>query len=198
METKWLVTIPNWQNYFEKSKTTLAKYWEWKDKDRLPKKYKSNMSIAPKLIGKKLYCCDINGERFIKNTKKAGKPNIWILNGQCLYNAVIDWRLRKRIAIFYHEYFSDFIKQQISKIDIPEGYSVSTECDIYEIKRGHIPDVDNMWLLEKFFNDSLHLSGIIPDDNPDIMLQSGRKKYYWVNNESERKLIFTITLIKND
>ena len=49
-----------------------------------------------------------------------------------------------------------------------------------------------MWLLEKFFEDALQECGIIPEDNPDVVIESGRKRYYWVNEPKDRKLIFTI------
>lgn len=191
----WKVEIPKWQNYFEKSKKANPKYWLWKDRDKLPKKHKTNLNRSPILKGSKLYCQDSEGNLFIKNTNKVGKPNLWILNGQDLYNASLNWRLRKNVAEYFHKYFALYITRQLNPIFIPEGKHLSISCDIYEIKRGNMPDASNMWLLEKFFEDALQECGIIKDDGPDIVEESGRKRYHWVQTPEERKLVFTIKLI---
>jgi len=113
-----------------------------------------------------------------------------------LYNATLNWRLRKTVAKYYHTYFSKYIKAQLKKpIIIPEGKYLSISCDIYEIRRRTMPDVSNMWLLEKFFEDSLQECKVIPGDDPDYVLESGRKRYHWVENEEDRKLVFTIKII---
>lgn len=196
------VVIPRWANKVLKSKSTKPKYWEVKDLSKLPKKHKDKIIIGRHInvFGQKAYIVDVNGDRFLKNTVKVGKPNYWILNGQDLYSAVLNWRLRKGIALYYHGYFSSYIKEQIKSPLITENekgiYALSISCDIYEIKRGLMPDVSNMWLLEKFFEDSLQECNVIPDDNPDYVIESGRKRYHWVETEQERKLIFNINKIK--
>lgn len=197
MLEKYRVVIPEWEDRYQKSAKTLAKYWLYKDKEKLPKKYQENLRTAPLILRGKAYCCDNEGNRFVKNTKKAGKPNYWILNGQDLYNAVLNWRLRRTVAEYYHKYFAGFIKNQLRPISIPEGYFLSISCDIYEIKRNPMPDISNMWLLEKFFEDALQECGIIPDDSPDYVLESGRKRYHWVEEPKDRKLVFHIEFIKN-
>ncbi len=189
------VVIPQWENYYIKSKKTNPKYWLWKDREKLPLKYKSILKSTPLIVLGKMYCADNQNNRLLKNTNKAGKPNIWILNGQELYSGTLDWRLRKNIAEYYHNYFRKYIKEQLTIIRIPSGKYLSISCDIYEIKRGNMPDVSNMWLLEKFFEDALQEEGIIKDDCPDIVLESGRKRYHWVINPEERQLIFNIDFI---
>tara|TARA_R100001463_G_scaffold23551_2_gene56415 strand:- start:25833 stop:26417 length:585 start_codon:yes stop_codon:yes gene_type:complete len=190
------VTIPNWEASYLKSENTRAKYWLWKDREKLPKKYSTQLSPSPLIKGTKAYCADIEGNRFVKNTKKVGTQNRWILNGQDLYNATLNWRLRKSIAKYYHEYFSRFIQEQLTPITIPEGKFLSIGCDIYEVKRGNMPDISNMWLLEKFFEDALQECGIIPDDNSDYVIESGRKRYHFVETADDRKLVFTINLVE--
>lgn len=194
MET-FKVIIPEWENHYVKSKKTMAKYWLYKDRAKLPKKHAAVLKDTPLIIRGKAYCQDLSGERFIKNSVKAGKPNIWILNGQDLYNAALNWRLRKSVAKYYHNYFSEYIREQLNPIEIPEGKHLSISCDIYEIKRGNMPDVSNMWLLEKFFEDALQECGIIPDDSPDYVKESGRKRYRWVTKPEKRKLVFFIKII---
>jgi hypothetical protein len=55
-----------------------------------------------------------------------------------------------------------------------------------------MPDVSNMWLLEKFFEDALQECEIIPDDSPAYVRESGRKRYHFIETAEERKLVFTI------
>ena len=92
------VTIPEWESSYLKSEKTRAKYWLWQDREKLPKKHTTVLMPYPLIIGAKAYCCNVAKERFIKNTKKAGKENKWVFNGQDLYNGVLNWRLRKSIA----------------------------------------------------------------------------------------------------
>jgi len=193
--TEYQVVVPEWANGYQKSAKTMPKYWLWKHRDKLPKKHKDLLSDTPVTIRNKDYCCNSEGERFLKNTKSAGKPNIWLMNGQDLYNATLNWRLRKSVAKYYHEYFAGFIKAQLTPITIPEGKYLSISCDIHEIKRGQMPDISNMWLLEKFFEDALQECEIIPDDCPDYVIESGRKRYHWVEKPEERKLVFNINFI---
>lgn len=194
-----IVIIENWQNKVEFSKATKAKYWTAKEISKMPKKHQANQDSI-KVFNGKAYPVDKDGLRFIKNPVKAGKPNTWRINGQDLYSAVLNWRMRKKVAKLYHEYFSSFIRQQLKPIEFTEDmigkYGLSISCDIYEIKQFPIPDVSNMWLLEKFFEDALQECGIIPDDNPNYVIESGRKRYFWVNTPEERKLVFKITNLK--
>jgi len=189
------VTIPGWESLYILSNRTSTKYWLWQDREKLPIKHKEKLANSPIVIGKKVYCCDNDKNRFVKNSKKAGTPNTWTVNGQDLYSAVLNWRMRKTITTYYHNYFSFFINEQLSPIEIPEGRYLSISCDIYEIERGNMPDVSNMWLLEKWFEDSLTMCNIIPDDGPKYVRESGRKRYHFVNTEEERKLVFNIELI---
>jgi hypothetical protein len=189
------VIIPEWENSYLKAKATSAKYYNANEYSKLPLKHKNN---NPMLLqkGSKQVWGNTNEGPFVKNSVSAGKPNLWVLNGQDLYNASLNWRLRKNVAKYYHEYFKRYIKNQLEPISLGEDEFLSISCDIYEIKRGQMPDVSNMWLLEKFFEDALQEAGIIPDDSPDYVIESGRKRYYWVKNPGERKLVFNIKIIK--
>ena len=53
-----------------------------------------------------------------------------------------------------------------------------------------------MWLLEKMFEDTLQEMGLLRDDNPEFVIESGRKRYHWVNKPEDRKLIFKLKYIK--
>lgn len=144
--------------------------------------------------------------RFVvaKASRKTGRPRYWTVNGQGLYNATLHFRLRGKITQYFHAYLSKYIKQQISKKDIRRinslvykgsKHKLSVSVDIYEIRRGKIPDVGNMWLWLKWFEDALQESGIIEDDNPDYVIESGRTRYHWVESEGERQLLFNIEIV---
>jgi len=48
----------------------------------------------------------------------------------------------------------------------------------------------------KWFEDALQESGVIPDDDPDYIIESGRKRYHFVDSEDKRKLVFHIKFLK--
>lgn len=195
-EDSWTVIIPKWQNSYQKSAKTAVKYWLWKDVNKLPKKYKDQCIAIPLTFGKKQFCTNNKGERFIKNPNKEGKPNLWIINGQDLYSAKMNWRLRKTVTQYFHEYFIKSIIDSLThSITIPKDRYLSIKCDIYEIERGNMPDISNMWPLIKWFEDSLKICKVIPDDGPKYVRESGTLKYHFVESEKDRKLIFTIKLI---
>jgi len=140
-----------------------------------------------------------------KKTRKTGRQRWWTINGQGLYNATLHYRLRGKLTDYYHAYLTRYIKQQISYNQIYElnnlifpgsSHKLSISLDIYDIRRGKMPDVSNLWLWTKWFEDALQESKIIPDDNPDYVQESGRTRYHFVDNEEDRKLVFTLKLIK--
>lgn len=140
--------------------------------------------------------------RVAKKSKKSGRPRYWTVNGQGLYNATLHFRLRGTITKYFHKYLSKYIREQITEKDIQtintaleNSMLLGTSVDIYEVKRGKMPDVGNMWLWCKWFEDALQHCGVIPDDNPDYVIESGRKRYYWVDTAEKRKLVFHIYFI---
>ena len=151
--------------------------------------------IIPKFESK--YCIS-------KKSRKSGNPRYWIINGQGLYNATLHYRQRGLMTKYFHKYLSKHIKSQICKGEIEQinkivykgsDTKLSVSLDIYEVRRKTMPDIGNMWLWTKWFEDALQECGIIPDDNPDYITESGRTCYNWVENEEDRKLIFHIDFI---
>lgn len=137
-----------------------------------------------------------------KKSKKSGRPRYWTINGQGLYNATLHYRLRGKITKYFHKYLSRYIKRQISKEDqqlidtaLQNSMKLGISCDIYEIKRGKMPDIRNMWLWGKWFEDALQDCGVIADDNPDYVIESGPTRYHWVDTVEQRKLVFQIYFI---
>jgi hypothetical protein len=138
-----------------------------------------------------------------QKSRKTGKPRRWTVNGQSLYNATLHYRLRGKITKYFHEYLSKYIREQISEENIrfiniafQNSMKLGISVDIYEVKRGKMPDIGNMWLWIKWFEDALQDCGIIPDDNPDYVEESGRKRYHWIDTVQERRLVFNIYFLK--
>ena len=138
-----------------------------------------------------------------KKSRKSGKPRYWTVNGQALYNATLHFRLRAKVTKHYHKYLSRFIKNQISKEQIvalsnsvhPGSLTkLAISVEIYEVRRPKMPDTSNLWLWLKWFEDALQECDVIPDDDPHHVIQSGPTRYYWVNSEDERKLVFHLRL----
>ena len=139
-----------------------------------------------------------------KKSRKSGRVRYWTVNGQGLYNATLHYRLRSKITKYYHKYLSKYINEQITSKQIQElsqlvypgsKHKLSMSVDIYDINRSKMPDVGNLWLWLKWFEDALQESKIIPEDNLDYVIESGRTRYHFVDNEDNRRLIFTIKLI---
>lgn len=140
-----------------------------------------------------------------KKSKKTGKPRYWTVNGQSLYNASLHFTARARVTNYFHNYLIKHIVKQITpsqiiklhqNLEADPNCKLSISLDIYEIKRGRMPDIGNMWIWIKWFEDALQDCMIIPNDNPNYVIESGRKTYHWVNDPSERKLQFKIQTIK--
>ena len=140
----------------------------------------------------------------VKKSRKTGKSRMWTVNGQSIYNASMHFTMRAKVTEYFHKYLSKYIKEQVTPIhikqintnvgkDLPHKLAIS--LDIYEVKRSKIPDVGNLWLWLKWFEDALQECGVIPDDSPDYVIESGRKTYHWVKTSEERKLVFTIQII---
>lgn len=140
-----------------------------------------------------------------KKSRKTGKPKYWKVNGQSLYNASLHFTARAKVTNYFHIYLIGHIVKQIKPSQIIELHKIlesdantklAVSLDIYEIKRGKMPDIGNLWIWIKWFEDALQDCMIIPDDNPNYIIESGRTTYHWVNDPLERKLQFKIETIK--
>jgi len=140
-----------------------------------------------------------------KKSRKTGKSKYWTVNGQSLYNSSLHFTARAKVTEYFHNYLIRHILDQITPsqilelnkcLEVDPYTKLAISLDIYEIKRGKMPDIGNLWLWIKWFEDALQKCEIIPNDNPNYVIESGRKTYHWVNDPSERKLQFKIETIK--
>ncbi|MCK5788159.1 MAG: hypothetical protein KAH32_04145 [Chlamydiia bacterium] len=184
------IVIKEWKNSVPMG---ISKNTFYGEKSKLPAKYVKNSVL--KKFGKKNYWVDKDTKIRLIRTK--GKAIKWNLNGQAFYSASIHWTARTKIVKFYHKEFAKYIADVVQKpFEIYQDYGLSISVDIYEIFTKFTPDVTNMWLLEKMFEDTLQEMGLLRDDNPEFVIESGRKRYHWVNKPEDRKLIFKLKYIK--
>lgn len=190
-DKEYIVIIEKWPSKVPIGNTPASYY---SGTARLPKKHK-DIAVLKK-FGKKVSWY-VNKKTGKKILKKAASVKYWNLNGQALYVGNLHWKVRSKVVQFYHNVFKKQIKKDIKK-KLPEclAYAISISTDIYEIYSKFTPDVTNMWLLEKMFEDSLQELGLIQDDSPEFVIESGKKRYYWVQKEEDRKLVFKIKFIK--
>jgi hypothetical protein len=166
-------------------------YYKIEDKDNLPKKYQT----TDYGFDKEGYLVHIPGKSFvIKNSKSAGTPRYWNVNGQDIYNGYVNKHGRASRMRMMKEYLSKYISQSIPK-PISE-FPIKVKATFYDIdlKENNI-DMDNRWLWDKAFLDTLQILNIIPSDNPYYVSNAGEKEIIFVDHPDKRKLVFEIFII---
>ena len=73
-----------------------------------------------------------------------------------------------------------------------ENLPVRISLKMYDTIRQANWDLDNQWLYNKCFQDLLVKLEIIPDDDIRYVTKSAAPEFVPVDNESQRKLVFTI------
>lgn len=189
-ESIFTVTIPEWVNKVRIGTNTAKFYTSTCD---LPKKYGE---CGLKKIKDTSYYVDGAGKKIIKNSKAVGNPIYWTVNGQGFYNNTTPWYIRSKAVKYYHKYFTKYIKEQLEE-QIPTflEYKLSMHIDIYDVYASTTPDISNMWILPKMFEDAVVNANVIRDDSPEFRTSTSYK-YRFVREESDRKLVITFNYIQ--
>lgn len=189
-----VVTIENPKEHFPVSKSRRAKYF--KINDPLPKKYQNKNFIFKKYNSGELRLYNVDNQEFvIKNNKVAGKPKLWKVNGQELYNGSLFHSTRAKIAKEVHLYLREYIKDLPNMTaNLEKGSYLSIKMVIYSPLPDNVFwDCSNKWIWIKWFEDVLSDAKKIKDDNILYIRSSGTIEYI----ESETpKFEFIISLIK--
>ena len=132
---------------------------------------------------------DDNGECVVANPRTIGKPKYMTINGQALYNARMSPHIRSKIVNAVKDSFDPHLNgtQPIEKLP------VRISLKLYDTIRQANWDLDNQWLYNKCFQDLLVKKGIIPDDDIKYITAAGAPEFVPVDNEQDRKLVFTIS-----
>ena len=168
------------------SKARRIKYY--KKGGKIPKKYlKYGFDSKGRLI-------DDNGECIAANPRTIGKPKYITINGQALYNARMSPHIRSKVVNSVKDSFIPYMKD-VKKI---ENLPVRISLKMYDTIRQANWDLDNQWLYNKCFQDLLVKLEIIPDDDIRYVTKSAAPEFVPVDNESQRKLVFTIESEERD
>lgn len=184
-DSEFTVLIPHWVNKVQIGVVPSEFYGS---KDKLPESIKG---ATLKRFGNKAFYIDSSKKRILKNPTKVGQPKYWNLNGQSFYSNNMDWRTRVTIVNFYHAYFKDFIEQQLKEpFPIFLNYTLEFNIKIHEVYTTFTPDITNMWILAKLFEDTVVSCGLLKDDSPEFRCHTGYG-YQFVDKEEDRKLVIS-------
>lgn len=181
------IIINNYEESIKIANRTLPKPY-FKGKSRIPKKYQGEdfgFDKRNRLINVK------TGEVLVSNSRSAGKPRYFKVNGQDLYNGRINPMMRFSLVQKIHDYIDPYL----SEVELPEdinNYPLILELLFYVHDKGrHSIDNDNKWLWVKIVRDSLTNQGKWPDDNNQYV---NRDEYetIFIPDDEEQKLIINI------
>jgi len=190
-ETVYSITIPQWVNKVPMG-TIIADYYSVHN--RLPKRYEG---ATVKRFGKTLYYIDAKGKKILRNPTKVGNTEYWRLNGQQFYSANMHHTKRTEIKNFYKSYFTPYIKEAFpTPFVIFEAYRITMQVLIYEVYTSKMPDITNMWILPKLFEDCVVSAGTLRDDSPAYRNDTNFG-YRFVEKEEDRKLVITFAYTKD-
>lgn len=188
------------------SKSQRPKYWEHKDKDRLPKKvadrlFKGEISWQNYKGVLRLYD-DAEKAFVIKNIKVAGTPRVKMINSQTIWQGGNEWE-RKAIAEMLHGYFAPGIVRQLPE----EIFTPSPDIFIHfeyifyypfeaRKEREYQDYINHAYIRSKVFEDTLVELKIISNDGPRYV-RGGYARYVNVATEADRRMEVKIHFCKN-
>lgn len=179
------LTIPHWVSQVRVG-TVKTEYYT--KKDNLPEKYSG---AKTRRAGKIDYYVDDKNKKIIKNPATKGTAEMWNLNGQAFYSTNMHWKTRSVIVNFYHGYFMKYIKKAWKEqFPVFLSYKLNMNIQIFDVYTNKTPDITNMWILSKIFEDVVVKAGILRDDSPEFRMQT-TVGYSFVDNQEDRKLVIT-------
>jgi Holliday junction resolvase RusA-like endonuclease len=144
----------------------------------------------------------VSGEKVIKNSRTAGKPNMQKISGQSIWNGSVDMYARNNLKKFLSEYFRPSISRTLpSNLVTPAGEYFHFEFIFFVpiVARNWVAqDIDNhAYPYVKAFLDTVTAMKVIPDDSPRF-LRGHSVRYVNCLGEGERRLEVKIHFCKND
>src|SRR3990167_922785 len=134
-----------------------------------------------------------DGRRVLTNPRTAGKPRLWKINGQSLFQQM-GFHKRSFVIKKLKEYLWSFVDKQLPIID---KYPIRIELLMYNVIDKGDWDIDNRsWPFFKCFQDVMVATGKIPDDNCHIIDDTGRCRFIPISDSAKRKLVLRIHVPK--
>jgi len=180
------IEIPQFIKKVMVSKSRRIKYY--KKGGKIPKKYANNG------FDKKGRMIDSEGNHVVANPRTIGTAKYLTINGQQLYNARMSPHMRSKIVNAVKDSYLPYVKNVKPIKKLP----VSISLDFYDTVRQANWDLDNQWLYGKCFQDLVVKLGILPDDDIKYITKAGAPRFFPVDTEEERKLIFHISTETRD
>ncbi len=178
---KVVITVPKYIKYAKLSDKRRAKYY-LKGKKK-PKKY------ADYKYNKDGILIDSLGNPVIANSKSVGTPRFKKINGQLFYQGPDSPFLRQKIVSQIKESFKKYVKGTPPIKALP----VQIDMEMHDVVGSKNWDLDNTWIYFKCFQDVLVDQGVLPDDNILFVTKAAAPEFFPVQEEEDRKLVFTIT-----
>lgn len=209
---KITIEIPKYIRQVKLSDSRLKKYYEKGKKEPKASKYKDTEKyVWKKFNDGRIFLVELEtGERVLANPRAAGTPRYITINGQKIYNGEASKHIRNKILSEIKESFAPYVNK-LAPINL-EDFPIRIELEVHDIIRepssNSLWDVDNRaWPYVKAFQDCLtgntdkkgkkRNKQIIPDDNVLYITQPPVPKFVPVDNEEDRKLVFTIVREKD-
>ena len=203
---KITIEIPKYIRKVKLSNARKRKYYEKGKKAPVAKKYADTSKYGWKKYGSKQFLIDLEtDERVVANPRAAGTPKYMVVNGQKIYNAEASPHVRSKVMGDIKKSFAPFI-DSLDPIDL-DCFPVNIHLEIHDViteePNNQLWDVDNRSMpYIKAFQDCLtgnkdkdgknRNKQIIPDDHVLFITQPPIPKFIPVDNEDDRKLVFTI------
>jgi|TARA_R110000744_G_scaffold5036_1_gene17732 hypothetical protein len=175
------IEIPQFIKKVMVAKARRIKYY--KKGGKIPKKYANNK------FDNKGRMINSDGDHVVANPRTIGTARYLTINGQQLYNARMSPHMRSKIVNAVKESYMPYVKNVKPIKKLP----VAISLDFYDTTRQANWDLDNQWLYGKCFQDLIVKLGILPDDDIKYITQASAPRFFPVDTEEERKLIFHIT-----
>lgn len=207
------IEVPKFITKIKTANSRRAKYYKRKKGGdgwyprALPKTYKKKLKDGIYSI-KKDYLMDENDEKILANPQTAGEPRYETLSGNKLLSGYGSPYTRAKLARGLKDFFRPFVQEHVREHGPIEQFPLRVTWDLYTTVEDEPNwDVFNLFFYYKYFEDSLHestnmeddepilykgeaLTPLIPDDNVQFITWGPGPKIIPVDNWEERKFIF--------
>lgn len=182
------VTISNFNEYIRIAEKRMVKPFIQNSKKKLPKKYQTEEFVW----NRKGYLVHADTGIIVpSNPVMAGKPRLWRINGQDIYNQKVKHSARASIMQKMHAKFIPYLGE-LQEIN-PKLFPLTLRINFFikdqtkEEGRENNIDNDNRWIYHKVIQDTLVEKKKIPDDNPHI-INGNYHKTYFVEDDKDCKV----------
>lgn len=171
------ITIPRYITRIQVAKARRARYY--KKGNKIPQKYAHHNFIDGLLV-------DEHGERLIANPRTIGKPRWEALSGNKLTSGYASPFTRNKIASALKEFYAPFVKSMrpITKFPLRMEWEFHTTVTQTNF------DLSNFWFYLKYFEDTLVIEGVIPDDSVEFITHAAAPMLVPVEKFGQRKFVF--------